>query len=70
MLDKVLHALGGAVFAIPTKHMISAAFIAGVGVELFGIVTHTGRFDPWDVFATTLGGMMVFLWNKGAEVKQ
>ena len=64
MIDKVLHFLGGATFAIPTRHPIIIAFLAGVGVEVFEVITRTGHFDYWDILATGLGGTIILLWNK------
>jgi len=69
MLDKALHFLGGATFAIPSKYSVSMALVAGVGVEVFGMITQTGRFDYWDIIATMLGGVVVFLWKMKGEGK-
>jgi len=64
VFDKVLHFLGGVTLAIPARHAIPTAFLAGVGVEIFELITRTGRFDHWDILATGLGGVVIYLLDK------
>jgi len=64
VFDKVLHLLGGTVFALSGKHSITLAFLAGIMVEMFEVVTNTGRFDYYDILATGLGGILIYIWRK------
>jgi hypothetical protein len=64
MLDKVLHLLGGITLTILTEHPISSAFAIGIAHETIALSFGVGVFDWWDIVATTLGGVAVYLWRR------
>lgn len=74
LLDKVVHCLGGATICLNTYlltrdkysyetyislSVLSTIFI-GVAVEIFQMITGTGRFDVYDIAATIIGSWVLF----------
>ena len=73
--DKQLHFASGLisgyvgekVFDTPESPIISA-FAVGLGKEIYDEITY-GGFDDFDLFATTLGGVVIYLVNKPKKNK-
>ena len=73
--DKQLHFAAGLisgyvgekVFDTPESPIISA-FAVGLGKELYDEISY-GGFDDFDLFATTLGGVVIYLVNKPKKNK-
>ena len=73
--DKQLHFAAGLisgyvgekVFDTPESPIISA-FAVGLGKEIYDEITY-GGFDDFDLFATTLGGIVIYLVNKPKKNK-
>ena len=73
--DKQLHFASGLisgyvgekVFDTPESPIISA-FAVGLGKEIYDEITY-GGFDDFDLFATTLGGIVIYLTNKPKKNK-
>ena len=73
--DKQLHFAAGVisgyvgekVFNTPESPIISA-FAVGLGKEIYDEISY-GGFDDFDLFATTLGGIVIYLVNKPKKNK-
>ena len=73
--DKQLHFAAGVisgyvgekVFDTPESPIISA-FAVGLGKEIYDEINY-GGFDDFDLFATTLGGVVIYLVNKPKKNK-
>ena len=73
--DKQLHFAAGLisgyvgekVFDTPESPIISA-FAVGLGKEIYDEISY-GGFDDFDLFATTLGGVVIYLVNKPKKKK-
>ena len=73
--DKQLHFAAGVisgyvgekVFNTPESPIISA-FAVGLGKEIYDEISY-GGFDDFDLFATTLGGIVIYLGNKPKKNK-
>ena len=73
--DKQLHFAAGVisgyvgekVFDTPESPIISA-FAVGLGKEIYDEINY-GGFDDFDLFATTLGGIVIYLVNKPKKNK-
>ena len=73
--DKQLHFAAGLisgyvgekVFDTPESPIISA-FAVGLGKEIYDEISY-GGFDDFDLFATTLGGIVIYLVNKPKKNK-
>ena len=73
--DKQLHFAAGIitgyvgkkVFNTPESPIISA-FAVGLGKEIYDEISY-GGFDDFDLFATTLGGIVIYLVNKPKKNK-
>ena len=73
--DKQLHFAAGLisgyvgekVFDTPESPIISA-FAVGLGKEIYDEISY-GGFDDFDLFATTLGGVVIYLVNKPKKNK-
>ena len=73
--DKQLHFIAGAlsayvgekIFKTPESQILSA-FAAGIGKEIYDEITYGGYSDP-DLFATTLGGVVIYLIRKPKKEK-
>ena len=73
--DKQLHFAAGVisgyvgekVFDTPESPIISA-FAVGLGKEIYDEISY-GGFDDFDLFATTLGGVVIYLVNKPKKKK-
>ena len=72
--DKQLHFAAGLisgyvgekVFDTPESPIISA-FAVGLGKEIYDEISY-GGFDDFDLFATTLGGVVIYLVNKPKKI--
>ena len=73
--DKQLHFAAGIatgyvsekLFDTPESPIISA-FAVGLGKEIYDEISY-GGFDDFDLFATTLGGIVIYLTNKQKKNK-
>ena len=73
--DKQLHFTAGLisgyvgekVFDTPESPILSA-FAVGLGKEIYDEINY-GGFDDFDLFATTLGGIVIYLVNKPKKNK-
>ena len=73
--DKQLHFAAGLitgyvgekVFNTPESPIITA-FAVGLGKEIYDEISY-GGFDDFDLFATTLGGIVIYLVNKPKKNK-
>ena len=73
--DKQLHFIAGAlsayvgekIFKTPESPILSA-FAAGISKEIYDEITYGGYNDP-DLFATTLGGVVIYLIRKPKKRK-
>tara|TARA_R100000426_G_scaffold12628_3_gene12565 strand:- start:1109 stop:1528 length:420 start_codon:yes stop_codon:yes gene_type:complete len=73
--DKQLHFAAGLLtgyvgeklFDTPESPIISA-FAVGLGKEIYDEISY-GGFDDFDLFATTLGGIVIYLVNKPKKNK-
>ena len=59
--------VGEKVFNKPESPIISA-FAVGLGKEIYDEISY-GGFDDFDLFATTLGGIVIYLVNKPKKNK-
>jgi hypothetical protein len=73
--DKQLHFIAGVlsayvgekIFKTPESPILSA-FAAGISKEIYDEITYGGYSDP-DLFATTLGGVVIYLIRKPKKRK-
>ena len=74
MIDKITHFFGGFVicfYFIPYIDLenkwivilpLLSAIMVGIGIEFIEVIFKTGRFDIYDIIATSLGGLLLTMW--------